>query len=90
MVMVIIQNLIVALIVGAVLGWLISQIKRDYGFGLIGNIVFAVIGAIFVAFVFPPVGIAYGILASQTIKAVCGAVFGLVVVWAIKKAGFHA
>ena len=39
------NNLIYVLIVGAISGWLAGEIKRGFGFGLIGNIIVGIIGA---------------------------------------------
>jgi uncharacterized membrane protein YeaQ/YmgE (transglycosylase-associated protein family) len=41
-----IEALIIWLIVGAIAGWLAGLIVKGYGFGLIGNIVIGIIGAV--------------------------------------------
>jgi uncharacterized membrane protein YeaQ/YmgE (transglycosylase-associated protein family) len=38
------EGLLVALVVGAVAGWLAGQIMKGSGFGLIGDIIIGVIG----------------------------------------------
>ena len=40
-----VEAIIIALIVGAVAGWLAGQIVRGIGFGLIGNIIVGIVGA---------------------------------------------
>ena len=40
------QTLIIWLIVGAIAGWLAGQIMTGCGFGLVGNIVLGIVGAI--------------------------------------------
>jgi uncharacterized membrane protein YeaQ/YmgE (transglycosylase-associated protein family) len=40
------QVLLVWLLIGAIAGWLAGQIISGYGFGLVGNIVVGVLGAI--------------------------------------------
>lgn len=40
-----INELISTLLIGAVSGWLAGQIKRGFGFGLLGNIVVGILGA---------------------------------------------
>jgi uncharacterized membrane protein YeaQ/YmgE (transglycosylase-associated protein family) len=42
-----IGDLIVWLVIGGVAGWLAGLIVKGYGFGLIGNIVVGIVGAIF-------------------------------------------
>ena len=42
------EALIIWLVIGAVAGWLAGQIVKGYGFGLVGNIVVGIIGAIIV------------------------------------------
>ena len=39
------ESLLVALVVGAIAGWLAGQIMRGSGYGLIGDIIIGVIGA---------------------------------------------
>jgi uncharacterized membrane protein YeaQ/YmgE (transglycosylase-associated protein family) len=41
-----IEALIIWLVIGAAAGWLAGQIVKGYGFGLIGNIVVGIIGAV--------------------------------------------
>ena len=46
------NGLIVALIIGAVCGFLAGQIVRGHGFGCLGNIVVGVLGAVLFGWVF--------------------------------------
>jgi uncharacterized membrane protein YeaQ/YmgE (transglycosylase-associated protein family) len=39
-------SLLIILIVGAIAGWLAGQIVKGYGFGLVGNTVVGIFGAI--------------------------------------------
>ena len=41
-----IEALIIWLVIGAVAGWLAGLIVKGYGFGLVGNIVVGIIGAV--------------------------------------------
>ena len=41
-----VQSLIAWLIVGAIAGWLAGLIVKGFGFGLVGNIVVGIIGAV--------------------------------------------
>ncbi len=40
------QSLVIWLIVGGIAGWLAGLIVKGYGFGLLGNIVIGILGAI--------------------------------------------
>jgi len=62
------------LIIGIVAGWLAGHITRGKGFGLIGDMVVGVIGALFGGFLFGLLGLsAHGTIGSL-IMAVAGAV----------------
>ncbi len=52
-----IESILVLLIVGAVAGWLAGLIVSGFGFGLIGNIVVGIIGALIAGYLFPAIGI---------------------------------
>ena len=47
-------------IIGAIAGWLAGQIVHGAGFGLIGNIVVGIIGALVAGWLLPQLGIALG------------------------------
>lgn len=81
------QSLIVILIIGGIAGWLAGLIIKGYGFGLIGNIVVGVVGALVAGWVFPFLGLGLGggILAS-IIHATVGAVIVLFLIRLIKRA----
>ena len=54
------EALIIWLIVGALAGWLAGLIVKGYGFGLIGNIVVGIIGAVIAGWLLPRLGIVIG------------------------------
>jgi uncharacterized membrane protein YeaQ/YmgE (transglycosylase-associated protein family) len=64
------------LLVGAVAGWLAGQIVRGMGFGLIGNIVVGIVGALIAGWLLPQIGIVIG---GGTIAAIINATIGAVV-----------
>ena len=79
------EALIIFLIIGAIAGWLAGQIMAGGGFGLIGNIVLGIVGALVAGFLLPgffPLG---GIVGS-IIHAAIGAIIVLLVVGLIKRA----
>ena len=55
-----VEGLLVALIIGAIAGWLAGQIVRGFGFGLIGNIVIGILGALLASFLLPALGVSLG------------------------------
>ncbi len=80
------DSLLWFLVIGLAAGWLAGQIMKGGGFGLIGNLVVGVVGAILGGWLFGALGIAtYGLVGSL-ISAVVGAVVLLFIVGLIKKA----
>jgi uncharacterized membrane protein YeaQ/YmgE (transglycosylase-associated protein family) len=80
--------LIIALAIGAVAGWLAGLLVQGTGFGLIGDIVIGMLGALIASFLFPYFGIALifgGGVLGAIIMAFIGAVILLVVVKVIKQ-----
>jgi uncharacterized membrane protein YeaQ/YmgE (transglycosylase-associated protein family) len=71
-----IESIIVLLIVGAVAGWLAGQIVKGYGFGLLGNIVVGIVGALIASYIFPAIGISLG---SGWIAAILHSTIGAVI-----------
>ncbi|MBN9146751.1 MULTISPECIES: GlsB/YeaQ/YmgE family stress response membrane protein [unclassified Nitrobacter] len=81
------MGVIVWLIVGAIAGWLAGVIVKGGGFGLIGNIVIGIIGAIVAGWVLPLFGVLIGGgFFAQVINAAIGAIIVLLVVAFIKRA----
>lgn len=80
-------GLIIFLIVGGIAGWLAGLLMKGRGFGVVGNIVVGIIGAIAAGFLLPMVGIAIaGGILGQIIHAFIGAVIVLAIVSLIKRA----
>ena len=50
--------LIVAIVVGAIAGWLAGLLVQGTGFGLVGDIVIGILGALIAGVLFPRLGIA--------------------------------
>jgi len=79
------NNLIYVLIVGAISGWLAGEIKRGFGFGLIGNIIVGIIGAFVGNWVFAQLGISLGAgLIGVILTSVVGALIVLVLIGFIR------
>lgn len=76
--------IIVMLAIGAVAGWLAGQIYSGGGFGLAGNIVVGILGAIIAGYLLPGVLQFSGII-GQIISAAIGAVILLFLVSFLKR-----
>ena len=74
------MSLIAALIIGAIAGWLAGKIVQGAGFGLIGNIVIGIIGALVAGWLLPQLGVSLG---SGTMRDIINATIGAVVVLVI-------
>jgi uncharacterized membrane protein YeaQ/YmgE (transglycosylase-associated protein family) len=62
------------ILIGMCAGWLAGQVMKGSGFGLVGNLIVGVIGALLGGFTFNLLGLAaYGLL-GQLIVATVGAV----------------
>ena len=81
-----ITGLIIFLAIGALAGWLAGILMKGRGFGLLGNIVIGIIGAVFGGYVFRFLGISAGGLIGLIITATVGAALLLFIVGLIKKA----
>ncbi len=80
--------LIITLVVGGVAGWLASLLVQGTGFGLVGDIVVGILGALIAYWLFPILGITLtlgGGVLGAIIMAFIGAVILLVVVKVIKQ-----
>ncbi|UTA68327.1 GlsB/YeaQ/YmgE family stress response membrane protein [Emticicia sp. 21SJ11W-3] len=81
------QGLLYAIIIGAIAGWLAGEIKRGFGFGLIGNIIIGIIGALVGGWLFAALGISLGTGAiAHILTAVIGALVVLGIVGLIRRA----
>jgi uncharacterized membrane protein YeaQ/YmgE (transglycosylase-associated protein family) len=81
------MDLLIFLLVGAVAGWLAGLIVRGFGFGLIGNIVVGIIGALVAGYLFPRLGIGLPAgMIGEILSAVVGAVIVLVIIGFIRRA----
>lgn len=77
--------IIIMLAIGAIAGWLAGQVMKGAGFGLVGNIVLGILGAIVAGFLLPNVLPLSG-LVGQIISAAIGAIIILFVVGLVKRA----
>ena len=80
--------LIIACVVGGIAGWLAGLLVQGTGFGLVGDIVIGILGALLAAFLFPALGIVLtlgGGVIGAILVAFIGAVILLLIVRVIKQ-----
>ena len=82
------EGILVVLFVGLVAGWLAGKIVHGTGFGIIGDILVGIAGALLASFLFPKLGIRIGTgLLSEIIYSAIGAVILLLIVRLIRTGG---
>lgn len=67
------SSLLAALVVGAIAGWLAGLLFRGRGFGLAGNIVIGIVGAVIGGFAFDAIGIRAENILGAIVMATIGA-----------------
>jgi uncharacterized membrane protein YeaQ/YmgE (transglycosylase-associated protein family) len=82
-----VHGLIAWLIIGAIAGWLAGSLMKGGGFGLLGDIVVGILGAVVGGWLFGFLGIGLGGgLIGSIITATIGAVILIAILRAIKRA----
>jgi len=82
------ESIIVILFVGLVAGWLAGKIVRGTGFGIIGDILVGIAGALIAALLFPKLGIHLGTgIVSEIIYSAIGAIILLLIVRLVRTGG---
>lgn len=74
------------ILVGLIAGWLAGLLMKGGGYGVIGDIVVGVLGAVIGGWLFNALGLAWGGLLGSIIVATIGAVVLIFLVRLIKKA----
>ena len=75
------ESILVILFVGLIAGWLAGKIVRGTGFGLIGDILIGIAGALVASYLFPKLGLHLGVgLVSEIIYSAISAVLLLLIV----------
>jgi uncharacterized membrane protein YeaQ/YmgE (transglycosylase-associated protein family) len=78
-------SIITFLLIGAIAGWLAGKIMKGGGFGLIGNMVVGIIGAVIGGYIFNMVGVSVGGMIGNIVTATIGAVVLLFLIGLFKK-----
>jgi uncharacterized membrane protein YeaQ/YmgE (transglycosylase-associated protein family) len=75
------EGILVILFVGLIAGWLAGKVVRGTGFGLIGDLIVGIAGALVASLLFPRLGIHLGTgLVSEIVYSAIGAVLLLLIV----------
>ena len=75
------ESLLVILFVGLIAGWLAGKVVRGTGFGLIGDLIVGVAGALVASLLFPRLGITLGTgIVREILYSAIGAIILLLVV----------
>ena len=83
------DSLIILLLIGAIAGWLAGLIVRGFGFGLIGNIVVGIVGALLAGWLLPRLGIGFNVgnpFITSVLYALIGAIVLLVIAGLFRRA----
>ena len=82
------ESILVILFVGLIVGWLAGKIVRGTGFGILGDIVVGIAGALIASLLFPRLGIHLGTgIISEIIYSMIGAVLLLLIVRLVRTGG---
>lgn len=81
-----IEPLLILLLIGAVAGFLAGTIVKGYGYGLVGNIVVGIVGAVVAGWLLPRLGLyTGGDIIGQIIAATLGAIALLLVIGLVRR-----
>jgi len=82
------ESILVILFVGLIAGWLAGKIVRGTGFGILGDIIVGIAGALVASLLFPRLGIHLGTgIVSEIIYSMIGAVLLLLIVRLVRTGG---
>jgi uncharacterized membrane protein YeaQ/YmgE (transglycosylase-associated protein family) len=82
------QSIVIWLIIGAIAGFLAGLVMQGGGFGLIGNIIIGILGAIVAGYLFPRLGVSIPIadpLIRSIIVSAIGAIILLFVIGLVRR-----
>jgi uncharacterized membrane protein YeaQ/YmgE (transglycosylase-associated protein family) len=81
-----VEALLILLLIGAIAGFLAGTIVKGYGFGVVGNIIVGIVGAVFGGWLLPQLGLfTGGGMLGQIITATLGAVVLLILIGFVRR-----
>jgi uncharacterized membrane protein YeaQ/YmgE (transglycosylase-associated protein family) len=83
------ESILIALIVGGIGGWLAGLIVKGAGFGVVGNIVIGILGALLASWLLPQLGLSFSVgnaLMTSILYAMVGAIIVLVLLSLVRRA----
>ena len=81
-----VEPLVILLLIGAIAGFLAGIIVKGYGFGVVGNIVVGIVGAVVGGWLLPQLGLFPGVnFSGQIISATAGAVVLLLLISFVRR-----
>ncbi len=81
-----VEGLLILLLIGAAAGFLAGIIVKGYGFGVVGNIVVGIVGALVGGWLLPKLGLfPGGDIIGQIVSATLGAVALLVAISLVRR-----
>ena len=83
------EGILIALMVGGIGGWLAGVIVKGAGFGIIGNIVIGIVGALLASWLLPQVGLNFSVggpIVTSILYAMIGAIIVLILLSLIRRA----
>ena len=80
-----IKGLLIFLAIGAVAGWVAGMLLKGRSYGLVGNIIVGVIGAILGGYMFDWLDISTGGIAGSIVTATVGAIALVLIVGFLRK-----
>src|SRR3990172_8048250 len=81
-----VEPLVILLLIGAIAGFLAGIIVKGYGFGVVGNIVVGIVGAVVGGWLLPQLGLFPGVnFPGQIISATAGAVVLLLLISFVRR-----
>ena len=79
-------GLLIALVIGAIAGFLAGQIVKGHGFGLLGNIIVGIVGALIFGAIFGNFNLLNSPMLNEIAGGTIGAVILLFLIGLIRKA----
>ena len=73
-------------LIGIAAGWLAGQVMKGGGFGLIGDLIVGIVGALLGGYLFGLIGVGSSGLLGQLVVATIGAIVLLLIIRMVKRA----